>query len=195
MIDVQHNACGTLVDNLKLPRRVFHCCRGGWRAIKFVSRARGEPAGFYPVCLSDKGKMTLHKIVILSKGERRHHLRQTISSHKIYYEAQLGALHYLFLRIVCDSDWYRKRFTIRAPTCQHVNTMANYATIKGLDALYREAWARRHTQYKVLTISPGGTSSTAGVNAKALPFHLCSRYDNACYGALDEVCGIHAFYQ
>lgn len=47
--------------------------------------------------------------------------------------------------------------------------MKAYVTTKGIGALYFAAWARRHKEYHVLTVSPGATVGTEALKADAVP--------------------------
>ena len=43
-----------------------------------------------------------------------------------------------------------------------------YGHVKGVAALYWSAWARRHPEYHVLTVSPGATEGTQAANSESL---------------------------
>jgi NAD(P)-dependent dehydrogenase (short-subunit alcohol dehydrogenase family) len=68
------------------------------------------------------------------------------------------------------SEWYQQHIT--GQVSRPYNAMSAYAEAKGTAALYWAAWARRHSDYHVLCVSPGGTSGTDVFGGKALPLPL-----------------------
>ena len=65
-----------------------------------------------------------------------------------------------------DIDWYRRELTTAvAPS----GIFSLYARAKGTGTLYMTAWARRHPEYHVLIVSPGGTVGTSAGQAKNTP--------------------------
>jgi len=73
-----------------------------------------------------------------------------------------------------DVDWYRAE--LKGETTTAPSPMQIYSTTKGIAALYFAAWARRHPEYHVLTVSPGGTTGTGCADGSAKGMSFVQRY-------------------
>jgi NAD(P)-dependent dehydrogenase (short-subunit alcohol dehydrogenase family) len=67
-----------------------------------------------------------------------------------------------------DADWYRRELTTAVSPS---GVIPLYCRAKGTGILYMAAWARRHPEYHVLVVSPGGTAGTAAGRAKNAPLY------------------------
>jgi hypothetical protein len=47
-----------------------------------------------------------------------------------------------------------------------------YSHVKGMASLYFAAWAKKHPEYHVLSVSPGGTKDTNVANHDGVPAHF-----------------------
>jgi NAD(P)-dependent dehydrogenase (short-subunit alcohol dehydrogenase family) len=70
------------------------------------------------------------------------------------------------------SEWYQQHLTGQDKDSGRYDSMSTYAEVKGVAALYWAAWARRNSDYHVLCVSPGATSGTEVLGAKAVPLHF-----------------------
>ena len=67
------------------------------------------------------------------------------------------------------TEWYQQHVTGKDKEPGQYDSMTTYAEVKGVAALYWAAWARRHSDYHVLCVSPGATDGTDFFGNKAVP--------------------------
>jgi NAD(P)-dependent dehydrogenase (short-subunit alcohol dehydrogenase family) len=70
------------------------------------------------------------------------------------------------------TEWYQQHVTGQDKEAGQYDSMSTYGEVKGVAALYWAAWARRNSDYHVLCVSPGATSGTEVLGAKAVPLHF-----------------------
>jgi hypothetical protein len=59
-------------------------------------------------------------------------------------------------------------------TFRKYNSMDVYSHVKGMTLLYFAAWAKKHPEYHVLLVSPGGTKDTNVANHDGVSAHFCT---------------------
>ena len=98
---------------------------------------------------------------------------------KIVYSGSEGARGVPMMMIAnpklgATPQWYKQTMEGNASSKKNkkVDPMATYAMAKGMAALYFAEWARRNPEYTVWVVSPGGTSGTEAMSAKAVPGHF-----------------------
>ena len=95
---------------------------------------------------------------------------------KIVYAGSEGARGVPMMMIAnpklgTTAEWYKNQLEGGASK-KKLDPMAIYALAKGMAALYFAEWARRNPDYSVWVVSPGGTSGTEALSAKAVPGHF-----------------------
>jgi NAD(P)-dependent dehydrogenase (short-subunit alcohol dehydrogenase family) len=72
------------------------------------------------------------------------------------------------------TEWYQQNITGQDTESGKYDSMGTYAVVKGVAALYWAAWARRHSDYHVLCVSPGATNGTEVFGGAAVPWYFRS---------------------